>query len=181
MTLLLLTIAHFKMTEEINFKSICNLITKVMGFDDGALSLKSRKRPLQVARAIAGYIGIKDEKIHRTIVAKGLNRDRALTYHYEKNHNHNYATCLVYRNTFNKVYGAYKDIDSTKRVFLDDDFMKRHLLKSGVVENAKSQVLLEVKSGDSICIIMTSYFDFSKQLTNVNEAMRDYHFTVKIL
>ena len=123
MTLSLQIMTPFKMTEENNFRNICNLTTKVMGFDDGALSLRSRKRPLQVARAIAGYIGLKEENIHRTVVAKGLNRDRSLMYHYEKNHTHNYATCLVYRNTFNKSYGAWKDIDSTKRVFLDDDFL----------------------------------------------------------
>jgi hypothetical protein len=44
------------MTEEYNFKSICNLTTKLLGLPDDALALKSRKRPLQVARAIAGYI-----------------------------------------------------------------------------------------------------------------------------
>ena len=152
-----------------------------MGFENGALSLKSRKRPLQVARAIAGYIGLSEENIHRSIVADGLKRDRSLMYHYEKNHKHNYATCLVYRNTFNKVYGAYKDIDMSKKVFLDDKFMKRHLLKSGVKESEKSQVFLEVKSGDTVCILTTSYFDFSEQLINIKEAMRKYHYTVKIL
>ena len=40
------------MIEEYNFKSICNLTTKVMGLPDGALASKSRKRPLQVARSI---------------------------------------------------------------------------------------------------------------------------------
>ena len=181
MTLSLQIMTPFKMTEENNFRNICNLATKIMGFDDGALSSRSRKRPLQVARAIVGYIGLKEENIHRTVVAKGLNRDRSLMYHYEKHHTHNYATCLVYRNTFNKIYGAWKDIDSTKRVFLDDDFLKRHLIQSGVRENAKSQVFLEIKSGNAICIIVTSYFDFSNQLENVKFAMTNYHYTIKII
>ena len=47
----------FNMTAEDNFKYICNLTTRVLGMPDGSLALKSRKRPLQVARAIAGYIG----------------------------------------------------------------------------------------------------------------------------
>ena len=84
---------------------------------DGSLALKSRKRPLQVARAIAGYIGRKEEDIHRTIIGKVLNRDRSLIYHYEYNHKNSYATCLVYRNTFNKIYKAYKDLDGTKEFF----------------------------------------------------------------
>ena len=174
-------ICHFNMTEEDNFKNICNLTTKLMGFEDGALSLKSRKRPLQVARSVAAYIGRSEEDIHRTVIAKVLNRDRSLIYHYENRHKFNYATCIIYRNAFNKIYRGYKDIDSTKLTFLDDDFMKRHLIQSGVKENKKSQVFLEIKSGNSICIIKTSYFDFSNQLENVKLAMQNYHYTIKII
>jgi|TARA_R100000963_G_C4596365_1_gene71636 hypothetical protein len=169
------------MTEEDNFKNICNLTTKLMGFEDGALTLKSRKRPLQVARSIAAYIARSEEDIHRTVIAKELNRSRSLIYHYEYSHKGNYATCLVYRNCFNKVFRGYKDIDNTKLTFISDDFLKRHLLQSGVKENDKSQVFLEIKSGESICIIKTSYFDFSNQLENVKLALENYHFTVKIL
>ena len=169
------------MIEEYNFKAICILTTRVMGLPDGALATKSRKRPLQVARAIAGVIARTEEDIHRTIIAKVLDRDRSLIYHYEKHHKSNYATCIVYRNAFNKIYTAYKEIDNTKKLFLDDDFLKHHLLKNGVIENDKCQVFLEVKSGKAICIIKTSYFDFSNQLENVKFAMSDYHFTVKII
>tara|TARA_R100001163_G_scaffold65778_1_gene64763 strand:- start:4443 stop:4952 length:510 start_codon:yes stop_codon:yes gene_type:complete len=169
------------MTEELNFKNICDLTTKLMGFEENALALKSRKRPLQVARAVAACIARSEENIHRTVIAKGLNRDRSLIYHYEHGHKTNYATCLVYRNTFNKVYRGYKDIDNSKLTFLDDDFLKRHLIQSGVRENDKSQVFLEIKSGDSMCIIKTSYFDFSNQLENVKLAMKNYHYTIKII
>ena len=174
-------LCHFNMTEEDNFKNICNLTTKLMGFKDGALSLKSRKRPLQVARSVAAYIARSEENIHRTVIAKVLNRDRSLIYHYEHGHKTNYATCIIYRNTFNKVYRGYKDIDSTKLTFLDDDFMKRHLIQSGVKENDKAQVFLEIKSGDATCIIKTSYFDFSNQLENVKFGMKNYHYTIKII
>jgi hypothetical protein len=151
-----------------------------MGFEDGSLALKSRKRPLQVARSVAAYIARSEEDIHRTVIAKELKRDRSLIYHYEHSHKGNYATCLVYRNCFNRVYRGYKDIDSTKLTFLNDDFLKRHLIESGVKENEKSQVFLEVKSGESTCLIKTSYFDFSNQLENVKLALTNYHFTVKI-
>ena len=172
---------HFKMTEENNFIDICNLTTKLMGFDDNALALKSRKRPLQVARAVAACIARSEEDIHRTVIAKVLNRDRSLIYHYEHGHQLNYATCLVYRNTFNKVYRGYKDMDSSKLTFLHDDFLKRHLIPSGETENDKAQVFLEIKSGDSMCIITTSYFDFSNQLENVKFVLKNYHFTIKII
>ena len=172
---------HFKMTEEDNFKNLCNLTTRVLGLPNGALALRSRKRPLQVARSIASYIARTEEDIHRSIIGNALNRDRSLIYHYEKTHKHNYATCIIYRNTFNKIYTAYKKIDNSKKIFLNDEFLKRHLIKNNVVENDKSQVFLEVKSGKAICIIKTSYFDFSNQLENVKFALKDYHYTVKII
>lgn len=169
------------MTAEDNFKKLCSLTTRVLGLPDGALALKSRKRPLQVARAVAGYIGRTEEDIHRSIIGKVLNRDRSLIYHYEYTHKQNYATCLVYRNTFNKIYKAYKDIGGTKEFFLDKDFMKRYLLKNGVKEILDPDVLLEVTSGQIKCIIKTSYLDFSNQLENVNLALQDYHYTIKII
>ena len=169
------------MIEEYNFKSICNLTTKVMGLPDGALASKSRKRPLQVARSISGYIARTEEDIDRRIIAKGLNRDRSLIYHYEKTHKQHYATCLVYRNAFNKIYKAYMDVTGTKEVFVDNDFMKHYLLKNGIVETLDPEVLLEIKSGQSICVIKTSYMDFSNQLENVKFVLKNYHFTIKII
>tara|TARA_R110001599_G_scaffold45055_2_gene133619 strand:- start:369 stop:878 length:510 start_codon:yes stop_codon:yes gene_type:complete len=169
------------MTEEYNFKNLCDLTTSVLGLPKGSLALKSRKRSLQVARAIAGYIGRTEENIHRTIIGKGLNRDRSLIYYYEHTHKGNYATCPVYRNTFNIIYKAYKDIGGTKDFFLNGDFMKSHLLKNGVKETLNHEVLLEVKSGQSICNIKTSYLDFSNQLENVKLALKNYHFTINII
>tara|TARA_R110000824_G_scaffold200679_1_gene384704 strand:+ start:840 stop:1349 length:510 start_codon:yes stop_codon:yes gene_type:complete len=169
------------MTEEDNFKYICTLTTRVLGLPNGALALRSRKRPLQVARAIAGYIGRTEENIHRTIIGKGLNRHRSLIYHYEYRHKHLYKSCPIYRDTFNKVYKAYKDIGGTKEFFLDKDFMRNYLLKNGVVETFEADVLLEVTSAQVKCIIKTSYFDFSNQLKNVKLALKNYHYTVKII
>ena len=169
------------MTEEYNFKSICNLTTKLLGLPDDALALKSRKRPLQVARAIAGYIGRTEEDINQKIIGKVLNRDRTLIYHYENTHKTNYANCSIYRDTFNKVYKAYKDIDGIKEVFIDGDFMKSYLLKNEVVETLKPEVILEVKSGQVKCKIKTSYFDFSNQLEIIKLALKNYHYTIKII
>ena len=169
------------MTAEDNFKNLCNLTTRVLGLPDGALALKSRKRPLHVARSATAYIGVTEENIHRTVIGQVLNRDRSLIYHYEKTHKSNYTTCIVYRNAFNKIYSAYKKLDKTLKVFLDDDFLKHYLLKNGVVESDKSQVYLEIKSGESVCIIKTSYFDFANQLENVKLALKKYQFMVKVI
>ena len=169
------------MTAKDTFKNLCDLTTRVLGLPDGSLALKSRKRPLQVARAITGYIARTEENIHRTIIGEGLNRDRSLIYHYELRHKPLYKTCPVYRDSFNKIYKAYKDLGGTKEFFVDKDFMKSYLLKNGVTETLDPDVLLEIKSGQVKCIIKTSYSDFSNQLENVKLALKNYHYTVKII
>ena len=174
-------IYHSKMTEEYNFKCICSLTTRVLGFPDGSLSTKSRKRPLQAARAVASYIARTEEGIHRAIIGKVLKRNRSNIYHYEKTHKKYFATCLVYRNTFDKVYKAYLDIDGTKEIFTDKDFMKSYLLKNGVSEKLNSDIKLKIKSGRVTCTIKTSYFDFSNQLENIKLALKNYHYSVKII
>jgi hypothetical protein len=66
-------------------------------------------------------------------------------------------------------------------VFLVGTFMKSFLLKNGVEETLDPDVLLEVKSGQAICKIKTSYFDYTNQLENINLALKNYHYTVKII
>jgi len=169
------------MTEELNFKFICNLTTNILNMPKGSLALKSRKRPLQVARSVAAYIGRTEEDIHRTIIGKVLNRDRTLIYHYESRHKFLYKSCETYRNTFNKVYKAYKDIDDVKDIFVNGVTMRDYLLRNGVKEAIDSDVLIEVKSGEAKCVINTSYFDFSNQLKNVKLALEKYHFTIRVI
>ena len=169
------------MTQEYNFKCICSLTTKTLDFPDGSLSTKSRKRPLQAARAIASYIARTEEDINRSIIGKVLNRDRSLIYHYEKTHKKYLSTCLVYRNIFNKVYKAYMDIDGTKDFFLKGNKMRTYLLKNGVSMVYGGDVTLEVKSGKAICKVKTSYFDYSNQLENIKLALKNYHYSVKII
>ena len=169
------------MTHELNFKALCSLATRVMGLPNGSLALKTRKRNIQAVRSIAGYIGLTEEHIPRHIVAKVLNRDRCITYHYESHHKKNFKHCIIYRTAFRKIFQAYKDIDGSKKIFTDKHFMKSHLLQNGVVEKLDSDVLLEVTSGQTICVIKTSYFDFSNQLEIVKLALKNYHFTIKII
>tara|TARA_R110000737_G_scaffold333765_1_gene351640 strand:+ start:150 stop:659 length:510 start_codon:yes stop_codon:yes gene_type:complete len=169
------------MIQEYNFKSICNITTRVMKLPKDSLSLKSRKRELQAARSVAGYIGRTEEDIPPKIIAKVLKRNRTLIYHFEHSHKKNYANCEIYRNTFNKVYLEYKNIDGDKDIFLDGDYMKNFLLKNKVTEVKKPDVFLEIKSGQVKCIINTSYFDFSNQLESIKFALQKYHYTIKII
>ena len=130
---LCLKIYLFKMTEELNFKAICNLTTRVMGLPNGSLSFKNRIRKIQVSRSVAGYIGLTEENINRKIIAKVLDRDRAVTYHYQNNHDKNFKHCAVYREAFTKIYKEYKNIDGKKDIFINNRQMKNHLKKNRVI------------------------------------------------
>ena len=169
------------MTEELNFKVICNLTTRVMGLEKGSLSLKSRKRNIQVCRSIAAYIGLTEEDIPRKSVANVFIRDRCITYHYEKYHKKNFHRCEIYRNAFQKIFKKYKNIDGEKDIFVNKRQMKNHLLQNKVMESKNSDVILQVKSGDILCDINTTYFDFSNQAKNIDKAMENYHYSIKII
>ena len=55
------------------------------------------------------------------------------------------------------------------------------MLQNGVIETLNSDVKLEVKSGQVKYNIKSSYFDYSNQLENVKLAMKEYHYTIKII
>tara|TARA_A100000172_G_scaffold81163_1_gene73481 strand:+ start:2727 stop:3242 length:516 start_codon:yes stop_codon:yes gene_type:complete len=171
------------MVEKENFKNICEITARSLGFTTDDLALKSRKQPLQIARSVAGYIGI-TEKIHPKTIAKAFKRNRTLIYHYGKCHKDKYANCEYYRKAFNKVYKAFKSIDGDMEIFLDGDFMKTYLLKNGVKESKddkNSEVILEVKSDKVKCKIRTSYFDFSNQMEIIKFVLKNYHYEIKII
>ena len=42
-------------------------------------------------------------------------------------------------------------------------------------------IAVTFKSDKAICIIKTSYFDYSNQLENVKLALTNYHYTIKII
>ena len=169
------------MKEELNFKALCSLATRAAGLPEGSLSFKDRTMNLQAARASACYIALTEEKTNRNVIAKILNRDRTITYHYEQTHKKNFNKCSVYRNTFTKIYKEYKNIDGEKDIFVSKKSLKNYLLQNNVVESENTDVLLEIKSGEVSCIIKTTYFDYSNQLENISFALEDYHYTVKII
>ena len=169
------------MTAEDNFKNLCNLTTRVLGLPDGSLASKSKRRELQIPRSVASVIAIMEDDTHPVIIAKVIKRDRCSVYHYQNTHKSNYANKEKYRNIFNKIYKSYKDLEGTKDFFLDGDYMMVYLLKNGVSMSYSGDVSLEIKSGQVKCILKTSYFDFSNQLENVKLALKNYHFTVKII
>tara|TARA_R100001530_G_scaffold133380_2_gene106701 strand:- start:317 stop:823 length:507 start_codon:yes stop_codon:yes gene_type:complete len=168
------------MTSKDNFKAICNLTTSVLGLRKGSLSYKSRRTELQIPRMVAAVIGRTEEDIHQSVIAEVLKRHRSLVYHYEKTHKGNYCW-EKYRDVFNKVYMAYRQIAESKKEFYDRRYMKEYLKKKGVRENAKAEVSIQIKSGNVGVVIKTSYFDFSNQLENIKFALVDHKYTMEII
>jgi site-specific DNA-adenine methylase len=168
------------MTPKDNFIHICNLTTSVMGLRKGSLAFKTRKQEIQIPRMVAAVIGRIEEHISHSVIGEVLSRHRASIYHYEKCHQGNY-TWEKYREVFNKVYMTYKQIEQSKKVFVDRYYMKEYLLKNGVKENAKNEVNIMLKSGRIGVVITTSYMDFSNQLENIKFALRDYKYEMEIL
>ena len=59
--------------------------------------------------------------------------------------------------------------------------MKNHLKKNRVIDTDNSEVKIEVKRGKAICILKTTYFDYSNHIENVNFAMKNYHYKINII
>ncbi len=172
------------MTAKDNFKYICELTTTLLEIPKTALTSSSRKHSYMIPRAVACCIALNEEGIKHAVIAKVLKKNRASIYHYEKHHSANYSSRSEfgerYRTAFNKVYEAYKNIERTKKIFVDKYYMKEFLLSNGVKESEKAEVFIAIKSGEVCCVINTSYFDFSNQLENIKFALKEYKYEVKI-
>lgn len=174
-------IYHSKMTQEDNFKNLCNLTTSLLGLRKGSLAYKSRRQELQVARSIASVIARKEYEIPHSTIAKVINRDRTLIYHYEKNHKHNYSTFPKYRDIFNKVFNAFQSIEDSKKTFFDLRQMQDYLRKNDVVNSVKHQVSIRIQSGDVGTDVKVSYRDFYNQLENVKLALQNFKYEIEII
>ena len=172
---------HSKMTQEDNFKNLCNLTTSLLGLRKGSLAYKSRKQDLQVARSIASVIARIEYEVPHSTIAKVINRNRTLIYHYEKNHKHNYATFPKYRDTFNKVFNAFTTIEDSKKSFFDLQQLKNYLRKNDVFNSEKHQVIIRIKSGEVGTDIKVSYRDFYNQLENVKLALQNFKYEIEII
>lgn len=153
-----------KIKQQQNFKTLCKLTTNLLELPEGSLGSKSRKQHLQIPRTIVSVVARMVNETHQTIIAKELNRDRSLIYHYEKMHQSNYRTYPKYRDIFNKVYNAYTCIEGAKRTFIDMYHLRNHLKEYGVKNSAKGQTTIRITSGIVGVDIKLSYHDFSIQV-----------------
>tara|TARA_R100000742_G_C4269412_1_gene87898 strand:+ start:681 stop:1196 length:516 start_codon:yes stop_codon:yes gene_type:complete len=169
------------MTDREKFETICDLTTQIVGLQKGSLAYKTRKQEVLVPRMVASNIAILTKDIHVTIIADIIKKDRTSVMHYRDTHKQNYASFPFYRNTFNKVYNAFNELEKVKLVFSEKEEMIRHLLDAGVKIIAKPQVRIKVTSGKYKYLVPTNYLDFSKNIDIIKDSLRKYDYSIDII
>ena len=168
------------MTEEDNFKDLCNLTTSLLGLRKGSLAHKSQRMELQVPRSAVAVIARIEESTHYKTIAKVLKRDRSLIYHYVKVHEGHYASFPKYRNVFNKIYTAYTELQNCKKEFLDERHLENYLKENDIFSSVKHQTNITIKCGVLKTNVKVSYREFYHILENIKLALQDYKYTIEI-
>ena len=169
------------MEQELNFKTLCQMTTNMLELPEGSLADKSRREELQIPRMVVSVVSKMIDNTHFNIIASGINRDRTLINYYMKMHKSNYRSFPKYRDMFNKIYNAYKDIQGAKRTFADKYHLREHLRQGGVRHSTNPQTTIRVKSGKVKIDIKVSYRDFSNQLELCKLALTDCNYNINIL
>jgi len=170
-----------KMNTEDNFKNLCDLTTSLVGLPKGSLALKTRKTEYQVPRMVAAMIARIEDKTHRDIIGKVLDRDRTSINHYERTHSANYSSFALYRNTFIKVFNAYTEIKDAKLTFIDLYNLQEHLRKNGIHDSLKHQTTIRIVSGKFGKDVKVSYKDFYNQLELCKLALQNYQHEIEVI
>jgi len=169
------------MTQEDNFKNLCNLTTELVGLPKGSLSNRSREQKYQVPRAVISMIARLEDNVHQTVIAKELNRDRSLIYHYEKMHQSNYRTYEKYRKTYIEVYIAYCNNKKQNKVFKTQASFKKYLDKNNIVSTETYNTELALRSGNFYVNLKLNYKDFYNVIEIIKFALKDYHYEYKVI
>ena len=174
-------ICLFNMTAEDNFKNLCDLATSLVGLPKGSLSIKNRKIKYLVPRAVVSMIARLEDKTHREVIAKVLDRNRTSINHYERTHSANYSSFPYYRDSFNKIYNAYVDIKESKKTFIDLHNLKDHLRREGVKHSSNHQTTIRITSGKFGTDIKVSYRQFYNQLELCKLALQNYQHEIEVI
>tara|TARA_R100001530_G_scaffold55730_2_gene40857 strand:+ start:219 stop:746 length:528 start_codon:yes stop_codon:yes gene_type:complete len=167
---------HSNITDKDKFIDICDLTTSLVGLKRGDLANKSRRHNVQIPRSIAAVLG-RLEDIHPTVIAMILKRSRYSIYHYENIHEGYYASWKEYREQFNLIMTAYKDLKENVPTFKDSKGMKRYILQF-IKESKKKQVEILITSGKVGCKIITSFQDFSQILKTIKFVLKNYEHSI---
>lgn len=165
-------------TDKTEVKELCDIVTNIVGLEQGSLTSKSRKQPYALARQVVSNICL-DKGIHFETIAKVLNRHRTNIYHYHKKHKDNFKHWVQYRSLFTKAYNTYKDNKKEQKTFSNAQDLRSFLFSNGV-STSEGNIFIIVKSGLLKTSIRTSYKDFSNTLENIRIALTDYQYKIDV-
>ena len=169
------------MNTEENFENLCNLTTNLVGLPKGSLALKTRKTEYQVPRMVAAMVARLEDKTHRDIIAKVLDRNRTSVNHYERCHSANYSSFPLYRDTFNKVFTAYAELKGSKLTFIELHNLQEHLRKNGIHDSLTHQTTIRISTGKFKIAVNVSYKDFYNQLELCKLALQNYQHEIEVI
>ena len=161
------------MSEKEEFINICNITTNILDLPKDSLSLKNRDRPIVLGREVAGVIGLK-QGIHRTVIAKVLNRNRTAIYHYERNHETWFSYYSPYRQAYLKVLKVYKAIEDKRKQFIDRLHLRHFIKELGLSNSQHPDVNITIKSGEISYDIFSDCFNFSNDMEILKDALNGY-------
>ncbi|QDP51541.1 MAG: hypothetical protein Tp1111DCM843611_39 [Prokaryotic dsDNA virus sp.] len=168
------------MTAKDKFNKICELTAKTLGLPEDSLYNKSRMSKLSRAREIAGMIGLK-HGVSRKIISKKFNRNRTLTYYYERHHENKCdkrSGWHEYAKNYYKVLNAYRQNNRNKKVFLDKIMMKNYLRDHNLKNCIKPNLQFIIKTGDVSCVLLSSYSKFSINYDTIKDIFKSYDYTL---
>lgn len=124
---------------------LSRIVEDISSLKKNALKSKSRKEELQYNRVLFTIIAFKTLDIKRTELMKYLNRDRALSYHYEKNHEVDYSFVKFYRDNYDLAYQRFTG--DKKFVFITKDHLDRVLKRENIPNTMGNRFKITLKIG----------------------------------
>ena len=169
------------MKAEDNFKDICKLTAITLDIPEHNLYIQCRKAEWIIPRYVACMIDRIEGGIKHGIIAKVLNKNRGTIYYYERKHTKYYKYWAEYRNSFNKVLIAYKNIENNKKVFKSNQEFRSFLFHNNLGDPDATDLLIDLKSGSASTIIKSSYYGFSNLMKNIKFTLQDYKYEWQII
>ena len=170
-----------KMTQEDNFKNLCNLTTDLVGLPKGSLSKRSREHKYQIPRAAICVIARQEEGINKYVIGAGIKRDRTSINHYEKKHKSDYKTFPAYRKVFIDLYIAYCSHKKQKLYFKTQKDFQDLLDKNNIKSSTTYNTELVLRSGDFYVVLQLSHQDFYNVIEIIKFALKEHHYEYKVI
>ena len=125
-------------------------------------------------------IGLK-HGVSRNIISKKFDRNRTLTYHYERHHDNRCDKKTgwhEYAKKYYKVLNAYRQNNRNKKVFLDKIMLKNYIRDNGLKHCIKPNIEFTINTGDVSCVLLSNYSKFSFNYDKIKEIFKGFDYNL---